>query len=56
VRPGWQEQIEEFGITHALLPRDHPLTAALERSGWRIQFRDDTAALFVNPIVDVARQ
>jgi hypothetical protein len=56
VRPGWQQEISAFGVTHALLPRDHPLTAALEQAGWRIQFRDDTAALFVNPLADGARQ
>ena len=46
VRPGWQEQLQEFGITHALLPRDYSLAAALEQIGWRIVFRDDVAVLF----------
>jgi len=56
VRPAWQDEIKSLGITHALLPRDHPLTSALELSGWRIQFRDDLAALFVNPLADGSRE
>ena len=56
VRPGWQDEIRAFGITHALLPGDHPLTAALSQSGWRIQFRDDTSSLFVNPLEDRLRE
>ena len=56
VRPGWPDEVKAFGITHALLPRDHPLTAALEQKGWKIEFRDDTAALLANPVENLSRQ
>ena len=49
VRPGWQEQLERFQFTHALLPVDAPLVPALEQSGWKKLYRDETAVLFERP-------
>ena len=46
VRPGWPEQLRDFGITHAMLPRDSSLAAALEQTGWTMLYRDDVAVLF----------
>jgi hypothetical protein len=45
VRPGWQEQLQRFGFTHALLPNDYSLVPALEQLGWKVLFRDDVATL-----------
>jgi len=44
-RPGWREQAHAFGFTHALLPPDYTLAAALERDGWRRLYADKTAVL-----------
>ena len=49
VRPGWREQVERFGFTHALLPNDYSLVAALEQAGWRRVYRDRTATLLERP-------
>jgi len=45
VRPGWRETWDSFGFTHALMPNDYPLAAALELIGWRTLYRDSTAVL-----------
>jgi hypothetical protein len=45
VRPGWQDQIAAYGLTHALLPRDYSLAAALEAAGWRRLYGDGVAVL-----------
>lgn len=45
VRPGWREQVERFGFTHALLPNDYSLVPALEQAGWKRLYRDRTATL-----------
>jgi hypothetical protein len=47
VRPGWRQYFEEFHFTHALLPVDAPLRAALELIGWKPVYRDSTAILLV---------
>ncbi len=49
VRPGWREQVEGFGFTHALLPKDYSLVAALEQAGWKRVYRDRTAVLLERP-------
>ncbi len=49
VRPGWQDELARFGFTHALLPKDYSLVDALERSGWTVLYRDDTAVLLRKP-------
>ena len=46
-RPGWQEYWDSFHFTHALLPPDTPLRAALEQAGWRPVYQDKTAILLV---------
>lgn len=45
VRPGWRLYWDSFGFTHALLPPDAPLAAALEQAGWRPIYSDRTAIL-----------
>jgi hypothetical protein len=45
-RPGWRKAMSDFGITHALLPKDFALAGALEREGWRRLYGDETAILF----------
>jgi len=45
VRPGWQQYWNSFGFTHALLPVDAPLRAALEQAGWRAVYSDRTSVL-----------
>ena len=45
VRPGWQEQVRAMGFTHALLPNNYSLVAALQSAGWRQLYRDGTATL-----------
>jgi hypothetical protein len=45
VRPGWQEIWERYGFTHALLPLDAPLSAALEERGWRRLYTDRTVII-----------
>jgi hypothetical protein len=44
-RPAWREEFERWNFTHALLPPDAPLTAALEATGWHELYRDHTAVL-----------
>ncbi len=45
VRPGWQDQLARFDFTHALLPRDYSLVAALKEAGWDLVYEDRTAVL-----------
>jgi len=47
VRPGWRQYWNSFGFSHALLPVDAPLLAALEQAGWRPIYSDQTAVLLV---------
>ena len=44
-RPGWQEIVRSLRFTHALLPRDSALRAALEQAGWAALYRDNVATL-----------
>jgi hypothetical protein len=48
-RPGWKELVRSFGFTHALLPGDSALQAALLESGWTTLYRDDVATLLAAP-------
>jgi hypothetical protein len=48
-RPAWREEFERWNFSHALLPPDAPLVAALEASGWRELYRDRTAVLLARP-------
>lgn len=50
VRPGWREQLDRIGFTHALLPNNYSLIPALEQTGWRRTYQDSTATLMVRPI------
>jgi hypothetical protein len=44
-RPGWRGEFNRWKFTHALVPPDCPLVAALEASGWQELYRDHTAVL-----------
>ena len=48
-QPGWQELVHSFGFTHALLPGDSALRAALEQAGWRVLYGDGAATLLEAP-------
>jgi hypothetical protein len=48
-RPGWQEEFGRWKFTHALLPPDYALVAALETQGWTEIYRDRTAVLLGGP-------
>ncbi|MCS7315199.1 MAG: hypothetical protein RMI94_14105 [Bryobacterales bacterium] len=49
VRPGWPQTIEAYGFTHALLPPDSSLAAALQAAGWRRLAEDRAAVLLERP-------
>jgi hypothetical protein len=44
-RPGWQTSWNSYHFTHALLPNDYALTAALEASGWTPVYHDAIVTL-----------
>jgi hypothetical protein len=44
-RPGWQEIVSAYGFTHALVPSDSTLRAALEQAGWATIYKDEVAVL-----------
>lgn len=48
-RPGWQAEFARQGFTHALLPPDYALVAALESAGWKETYRDGVAVLLKGP-------
>jgi len=48
-RPGWSDIVNAYGFTHALLPEDSALKAALEQAGWTALHRDETATLLKRP-------
>lgn len=45
VRPGWRAIADRYNFTHALLPHDSPLLAALQTEGWNEMYKDGTATL-----------
>jgi hypothetical protein len=47
--PGWQQALRRYGFSAALLPRDWPLIAMLDREpGWRRVYEDSSAVWFEN--------
>lgn len=56
LRPGWREYFDSFGFTHALVPADAPIGAALEQSGWREIYRDRVAILLERPAARAANR
>jgi hypothetical protein len=48
VRPGWREQLEQIGFTHALLPNRYSLIPALQNIGWKEIYKDGVATLLAN--------
>lgn len=49
VRPGWVDEWNRWGFTHALVPVRYSLADVLPRIGWRETYRDGTAVLFEAP-------
>ncbi len=49
VRPGWRETVARYRFTHALLPNDYSMVAALETDGWTLMHKDATATLLAAP-------
>ena len=45
LRPGWQQQFDQWNFTHALMAPDAPLSAALLAAGWHELYRDGVAVL-----------
>ncbi|MBI3469737.1 MAG: hypothetical protein HY013_00085, partial [Candidatus Solibacter usitatus] len=45
VRPGWREIVAKYGFSHALLPNDYSLVAALQGLGWTVEYQDQVATL-----------
>ncbi|MBM3735263.1 MAG: hypothetical protein FJW39_05690 [Acidobacteria bacterium] len=49
VRPGWETLLARWNPTHALLPLNYSLRAALEKSGWKILHTGPVAVLLEAP-------
>jgi hypothetical protein len=49
LRAGWQQQLANFGFTHALLPNRYSLVPALEQLGWKKLYSDDVTTLLEKP-------
>jgi hypothetical protein len=45
VRPNWQEELQKYQFTHALLPNRYSLIPALVERGWRPIYHDEFATL-----------
>lgn len=45
MRPGWADQLDRFGFTHALLPKNYSLVDGLTARGWTELYRDETTVL-----------
>jgi len=45
VQPGWRDVMRSYGFTHALLPRNSALKAALDDAGWVTLYSDEVATL-----------
>jgi hypothetical protein len=48
-RVGWEKLIEKYRFTHVLVENSHPLSAALEKSGWKLLHSDPLARLYEKP-------
>lgn len=44
-RPGWPQILENYGFTHALLPKEYSLIPALERLGWKKLHEDSVCVI-----------
>jgi len=53
-RPGWRDLWDPWHFTHALLPNDLPLLAALQQIGWRRIYRDQVATILAAPEIGTA--
>ena len=49
-RPGWKDVVRRYGFTHALLPDDSALKAALLDAGWKPLYQDKIATLLENQL------
>ena len=46
VESGWEESLARWQVRLVLLPPGHPLGKALEQSGWRTRYHDETAVVY----------
>ena len=46
---GWQDLVRDTGAEVAFLRTDHPLTAALEDAGWRVERTSEDVELLTAP-------
>ena len=44
-RPGWPQIINNYGFTHALLPKEYSLIPALEKFGWKKLHEDSVCVI-----------
>ena len=44
-RPGWPQILDNYGFSHALLPKEYSLIPALERRGWQKLHEDSVSVL-----------
>jgi hypothetical protein len=50
LQPGWQDTIDKYDVSWAILPTGRPLIQALESNlGWQIIYRDNTATIIRSP-------
>jgi hypothetical protein len=49
LRPGWREEIDRYGVTHALLPIGSPMAQALEALKWKPILEDNASVLLRRP-------
>jgi hypothetical protein len=45
LRPGWEDTVQKYRFTHALLPVRYSLIPALKKQGWRERYSDATSVL-----------
>jgi hypothetical protein len=47
LQDGWQEILEQYDVTWAIIPPDWPLAKELIRQGWTTAYQDQTAVILV---------
>lgn len=45
--PGWQDVLDKYDVSWALLPQDWSLASALAGEGWEEVYRDSTTVIFI---------
>jgi hypothetical protein len=57
VRPGWQDQLDRYGVDAVLLPPDQPLAGVLKESPrWQQVYSDGVATLFRARVLTATQQ